>query len=116
MMKVDLLVQASTDDRAVGTTMCVFLPAEASTVTATRYPLVAEAGSDRPLWMTIQAYISTVPPLIERVNVRETLSLTIPELGSETCFSFENVVAPRQAQSVAQAYKYFAQVVSIEVR
>jgi hypothetical protein len=118
-LRVDLVVPAdgTADDNAVRPTgMCVYLPEEAATVTVSRRPLVAEAGGGHPLWMTISPYASTAFPLIEKANVMGSMTLTIPELGYETCFSFENRVYPREAQEVAQAYKYFAQVVSIEVR
>ena len=118
LLKVDLVVPADVteDDRAVTPTdLCVYLPPEATTVSVSRRPLVPEAGGDRPLWMTIRPYVSTAFPLVERANVIASMMLTIPELGHETCFSFENRVFPREAQ-VAQAYKYFAQVVSVEVR
>ena len=117
-LKVDLVVPADVteDDRAImPTDLCVYLPLEATTVTVSRRPLVPEAGGDRPLWMSIRPYVSTAFPLVERANVMASMTLTIPELGYETCFSFENRVFPREAQ-VAQAYKYFAQVVSVEVR
>ncbi|MDP8924629.1 MAG: hypothetical protein M3O34_17375 [Chloroflexota bacterium] len=115
LLKLDLIVPAG-DERRIPTDLCVFLPEEASIVSATRRPLVPEAGSDRPLWMTIRPYVSTALPLVERVNIQESLTLTLPELGYETCFTFENGIAPREAQGVAQAYKYYAQVVSLEIR
>ena len=118
LMKVDLVVPATVDgdERLVGTDLCVFLPEEATTVTVSRRALVPEAGVDRPLWMTIQPYVSTAYPLLERANIQGTTTLTFPELGYETCFSFDNTIAQRQAQSVAQSYKYFAQIVTLEVR
>ena len=117
-LKGDLVVPAGVIARDPGlpTELCVYLSDEATTVAVSRRPLVPEAGGDRPLWMTIRPYVSTAYPLVEKANVRERLTLTIPELGYETCFSFENRIFPREAESVPQAYKYFAQSVSLEVR
>ncbi len=116
-LKVDLVVPATLPDEHFPVTdLCVYLPEEAATITVAKYPLVAEAGSDRPLYMSIRPYVSTAFPLVERVNVAGDMSLTIPELGYETCFSFENQMYPREMQGVAQGYKYFAQVVHLEVR
>jgi hypothetical protein len=104
------------DDHAVRPTdLCVYLPEQATTVSLSRRPLVPEAGGGRPLWMTIRPWVTTAFPLVERANVMGSMTLTIPELGYETCFSFENRVFPREAQ-VAHPYKHFAQVVSLEVR
>jgi hypothetical protein len=117
-LKVDLVVPADVTDDELNvrpTDLCVYLPEEATTMTVSRRPLVPEAGGSRPLWMTIRPYVTTAFPLVERANVMASMTLTIPELGYETCFSFENRVFPREAQ-VAQPYKYFAQVVSLEVR
>lgn len=119
LLKVDLVVPAdvTADDRGVRPTgLCAYLPQEATTVSVSRRPLVPEAGADRPLWMTITPYVTTAYPLVERANVGASMALTIPELGYETCFSFENWAYPREAEGVAQAYKYFAQIVSLEVR
>ena len=117
-LKVDLVVPADVaenDNAVMPTDLCVYLPQEATAVTVSRRPLVPEAGGDRPLWMSIRPYVSTAAPIIDRANVLSSMTLTIPDLGYETCFSFENQVHPREAQ-VAQAYKHFAQVVSLEVR
>ncbi len=76
------------------------------------------AGVNRRLVMTVQPYITTSYPIAENVSVGERLSLTLPELGYETCFSFENAVSTREVQAagLAQPYKAFAQIVTIEVR
>ena len=119
MLSVDLIVPASgyvEGTRTIPGELCAMLPAEASIVTVSRRALVPEAGTDRRLTMTITPFASTADPLVEKVNIRERRSVLLPELGGETCCSFENAVAPRQAQDVAQAYKYFAQIVTLEVR
>ena len=91
------------------------LPEEASTVTVSRRAFVPDAGTDRQLTMTITPFVSTAFPLVEKVSIQDTLSLTLPQLGYEACFSFLNELAPREARA-AQAYKYYAQIVTIEVR
>jgi hypothetical protein len=60
--------------------------------------------------MTVSPYISTAYPLVDKMSVDEPLSLTLPELGNETCFSFENAVSTREvwAAGRAQPYKVFA--------
>jgi len=85
-------------------------------VKVSRSPFVAEAGTNRPLYMSIRPWVSTANPILERVNVTSDMTLTIPDLGAETCFEFENTMGAFEARGVAQSYKYFAQVVSIEVR
>ena len=120
LLKVDLVVPATLDGdtRQPYTDLCVFLPEEAATVTVARRALVQAAGDDRPLLMTIQPYASTANPLLERMEIPSATetTLALPELGYETCFSFANVVARQQAAGVAQSYKYFAQIVTLEVR
>jgi hypothetical protein len=119
MMKVDFIVPASgyvEGTRTIPGDLCVMLPEEATTVTVSRRAFVPEAGTDRPLRMTIRPYISTAYPLVENINIQEPVSLTLPGLGYETCFEFENSLSARQAQGVAQAYKYYAQIATIEVR
>jgi hypothetical protein len=118
ILKVDLVVTASgyVNDDVSSTDLCVYLPMEASIVKVLRRPLVPETGSDRQLYMDIRPMVSTAFPLIERASIRGEMALTVPELGGETCFTFENRIFPREAQGVAQAYKHFAQIVSIEVR
>jgi len=118
MMKVDFIATASgyiEGDRPQESSLCVMLPDEASTVTVTRRPFVPEAGTDRPLTMTVRPFVSTAFPLVEKVNILDTLSLTLPQLGGETCFSFMNALAPREVKA-AQPYKYYAQIMTIEVR
>jgi len=96
LLKVDLVVPANVGDEAGRPTdLCVFLPDDASTVKVSRRPLGSEAGGSRPLWMSIMPYISTADPYVEKVNVMGDTTLTIPELGAETCFTFANMVFPR---------------------
>ncbi len=115
-LKMDLVVPATLADERRPTSTCVYLPIEASTVKVSRRPLVAEAGGNRSVYMSIRPYTSTAYPYVERVNVSSDLSLTIPDIGAETCFEFENPMGAFESQGVAQSYKYFAQVVSLEVR
>jgi hypothetical protein len=120
LMNVELIVPATIDGdkQQAYTNLCVVLPDAATTVTVGRRALVPEAGVDRPLWMTIRPYASTAYPLLERTNISSATATTytLPGLGDETCFFFENTVAQQQAASVAQSYKYFAQIVTLEVR
>ena len=118
LMKVDLVVPAGVEgnERQVGTDLCVDLPEEAATLTVTRREFVPETGTDRPLWMTIRPYVSTAYPLVDRANVQGATTLTLPGLGHGTCFFFDYTITQSQAQSVAQSYKYFAQIVTLEVR
>ncbi len=119
VLKVDLIVPAGLSDEGTAVTdLCVDLSAEATTITVSRRPFVSEAGSDRPLYMSIRPYVSTALPLVERAMLTGDMSMTIPELGAETCFSFENQVGRREveAHGMPQPYKYFAQVVHLEVR
>jgi hypothetical protein len=115
-LKVDLVVPAWSGEHPIPTDLCAFLPEEATTVSVARRPLVPEAGGDRPLWMTIRPYVSTASPLVERAYVADRLVITLPQLGYETCFTFENTISEGEAQGAAQAYKYFAQIVGLEVR
>jgi len=116
VLRVDLIVPATFPDDRRPTSTCVYLPAEASVVKVSRRPFVEEAKETRPLYMSIRPWVSTATPIVERVNITSDLVLTIPELGYETCFEFENTMGQFEAQGVAQSYKYFAQVVSLEVR
>ena len=115
MLKVDLVVPAGIAPDRGGSDLCVYLPTEASIVTISRTPLIAEAGNSRPIFMSIRPYVSTASPIIERMSITADASLTLPELGAETCFTFENQVGAFEAQGVAQSYKYFAVVVHLEV-
>src|SRR5215210_3134654 len=116
MLKIDLIVPAGIAPDRDGANLCVYLPTEASTVTVSRTPFVAETGTGRPIYMSIRPYVSTASPILERMSITADMSLTLPELGAETCFSFENQVGAFEAQGVAQSYKYFAQIVHVEVR
>jgi hypothetical protein len=118
LMNIDLIVPASVgagQDVATQTT-CMVLPPGASSLTVSRRALVPAAGDDRPLSMIARPYASTAHALAEVDDLRGTLTLALPGTGGETCFSFENGVTPERADGVAQAYKYFAQVVAIEAR
>lgn len=118
LLKADIIVSATgyLDDRIIPTEFCAYLPEEASMVTISRRSLVPEVGITRPLTMSIMPYASTTRPLVDKANVDGTMTLSIPQLGFETCFTFENRISASEGQAVAQAYKYFAQIVSIEVR
>jgi hypothetical protein len=110
MMKVDLIVFAGTDRD-----VCVELPAEATTVTVARRAYVPQNGTDRPFLMTIRPFASTAHALVENVSIREPLTLTFALLGGGTCFTFDNPLLTSEA-NVAQPYKAYAQVATIEVR
>jgi hypothetical protein len=112
LMKVDLIVMGGAEPQQ----LCVVLPADARTVTASRRPRVRAAGADHPLTMTIRPFASTADPLVEDAVIQDSLALTIPGLGGPTCFSFENAITAEQAAGVAQAYRYFSQGVVLEVR
>jgi hypothetical protein len=112
LMKVDLIVIGGAERQQ----LCVVLPADARTVTASRRPRVRAAGADHPLTMTIRPFASTADPLVEDAVIQDSLALTIPGLGGPTCFSFENAITAEQAAGVAQAYRYFSQGVVLEVR
>ena len=118
IMNVDFIVPASgyvAGSRSIESELCVMLPTEATSVTVTRRAFVPENGTDRPLTMSIRPYVSTAFPLAEKVSIRDTVTLELPDLGSETCFSFLNELAPSQAKQ-AQPYKSYAQIVTIQVR
>ena len=68
--------------------------------------------------MSIRPYVSTALPIVERAMLTGDMSMTIPQLGSETFFSFENQVGRREVEAHGrpQPYKYFEQVVHLEVR
>jgi len=44
------------------------------------------------------------------------MTLAFPGVTGPVSLSFENQIAAREAETVAQAYRYFAQIVSLEVR
>lgn len=118
MMKIDLVVTAGIEEdaRQTSTGFCAVLPDEATTLIVTRRAYVPETGTMRPLWMTVRPFVSTAYPLVDRANVQGAVTLFIPELGHGTCFHFDYTVPQAQAQGVAQFYKHFGQVVTIEVR
>ena len=118
MMKLDLVVTAGIEEdaRQTSTGFCAVLPDEATTLIVTRRAYVPETGTMRPLWMTVRPFVSTAYPLVDRANVQGVVTLFIPELGHGTCFHFDYTVPQAQAQGVAQSYKHFGQVVTIEVR
>jgi hypothetical protein len=117
-MQVDLIVPATgyADLPVRPETVCVVLPDDTTAVTVSRRALVAEAGVDRPLVMTIRPFASTAHALAEMPIAETPSTLVTTGLGGMTCFSFENLVSSRAADGVAQAYLYFAQVVTIQSR
>jgi hypothetical protein len=97
-------------------TVCVMLPDDTTAVTVSRRALVADAGVDRPLVMTIRPFASTAYALAEMPITETPSTLVTSGLGGPMCFSFENPVSARAADGVAQAYLYFAQVVTLQSR
>ena len=91
------------------------LPDDATMVTVTRRALIPENGTDHALTMTISSLFWPAPPLIEKVNIRETLSLTLPELGGGRCFIFMNEWAPSEIK-MGRPYLSYSQIVNIQVR
>jgi hypothetical protein len=118
MMSVDFIVAASgyiAGEPPRPESLCVMLPDEASSVTLARRAFLPETGTDRPLTMSITPFVSTAHPLVLERELRDTVTLALPQLGGETCFTFRNELAPGQGVG-PQLYKRYAQIVTIQVR
>ena len=107
--RVDIIVMAKQD-------VCLVLPTGTTSVTVARHPLIRSAGTDRPVIMTIRPFSSTADPVALDVVVLDPVVVNDARLGGYPCFTFENPVSAEDAAGVAQPYKQFAQILTIEAR